>query len=439
METTERPHSSHQYSTTSLSIGVIAALLVLPILMESVCLGILYVNEFLKGRDTSSFAVKHLLTRQFISAPPSPVSGKKFLGVLDWDNEEPWLQFAVADDLLGWRLAADISVFESPVPSGKYLYITDHNGFIVDVDDPPITLQKSVGTYRVIVLGASTVVGLGAPRPSQNIVGMLRKGVQERGLTGPDGTRVELINAGVNGYNSAQEYLYLVSDLLRFKPDLVVVYDGGIDSRYNFKHSFSPFRTSTHDEIQSRIQRSYSIAGSASLFADNLELGKLGMVELPRRLFDKLRSKPNTARSISTSGDPPNVKFYDINRRAFLALADDQLSVALFLQPLFGVDGRTLSAEEKSSLGNRVLFYERARQVIADLKARDEDSRHHCVADLSDSLKGVSEPVYVDDEHLLPKGNEVVAAHILDRLILCGFLRESRIRRVIDVRDRRDF
>jgi hypothetical protein len=429
METTERPHSSHINTQLPVfRLVVITALLVLPILMESVCLGILYVNEFLKGRDTSSFAAKHLLTRQFMSAPPSPVSGKKFLGVLDWDNEEPWAQFAVADDLLGWRLAADISVFESPVPPAKYLYITDHNGFIVDEDDPPITLQKSVGTYRVIVLGASTVVGLGAPRPSQNIVGMLRKGVQERGLTGRDGTRVELINAGVSGYNSAQEYLYLVSDLLRFKPDLVVVYDGGIDSAYHFKNSFSPFRTSTHDELQSRIRKSYTIAGSASLFADNLELGKLGMVELLRRLFDKLRSKPNTAPPMSNSLDPPNVKFYDINRRAFLALADDQLSVALFLQPLFGVDGRTLSAQEKSSLGNRVLFYERARQVIADLKARDEDSRHHCIADLSDSLKGVSERVYVDDEHLLPNGNEVVATHILDRLILCGLLRESQIR-----------
>ena len=418
---TERPHPTHQYSTTTLWLALIGVLVLSAVLLESLCLGILYINDFVKGRDTSAFAEMHLLTRLFVSAPPGPVPGKKFLRILD---DEAWAQFWIADGLLGWHSAPDVSAI---APGGE-LFITDHNGFIVDVDDPPIALQKSVGTYRVIVLGASTVVGLGAPRPSQNIVGMLRKGVQERGLTGRDGTRVELINAGVSGYNSAQEYLYLVSDLLRFKPDLVVVYDGGIDSAYHFKNSFSPFRTSTHDELQSRIRKSYTIAGSASLFADNLELGKLGMVELLRRLFDKLRSKPNTAPPMSNSLDPPNVKFYDINRRAFLALADDQLSVALFLQPLFGVDGRTLSAQEKSSLGNRVLFYERARQVIADLKARDEDSRHHCIADLSDSLKGVSERVYVDDEHLLPNGNEVVATHILDRLILCGLLRESQIR-----------
>jgi hypothetical protein len=47
-------------------------------------------------------------------------------------------------------------------------------------------------------------------------------------------------------------------------------------------------------------------------------------------------------------------------------------------------------------LGNRVAFYERARHIIANLKADDEDSRHHCIADLSESLKGVSEAVYAD-------------------------------------------
>jgi hypothetical protein len=58
---------------------------------------------------------------------------------------------------------------------------------------------------------------------------MLRKAAQERGLTGPKGQRIEFINAGVAGYNSVQEYLYFASDLLRFKPDLVVAYDGWND------------------------------------------------------------------------------------------------------------------------------------------------------------------------------------------------------------------
>jgi hypothetical protein len=65
--------------------------------------------------------------------------------------------------------------------ANQYLYITDDNGFIADVDDPPVALEKSADTYRVIVLGGSTVMGQGAPRPSQNIVGMLRKATRLEG------------------------------------------------------------------------------------------------------------------------------------------------------------------------------------------------------------------------------------------------------------------
>jgi hypothetical protein len=281
-------------------------------------------------------------------------------------------------------------------------------------------------------------MGEGAPRPSQNIVGMLRKGVRERGLTGPNGRHVEFINAGVDSYNSAQEYLYLVSDLLRFKPDLVVAYDGWNDSSYDFNRYISPLRTYAHVNIQWRVAKSYSIAGSISLVAHNLKdfltlsQFRLGMVELPLRVFNKLRSKAVNVHSSSTPFEPRSVEFYDINRRAFLALADNQLSVALFLQPVVGVDDRALSAEEKASwwypslndrLGNRVLFYEGARRILAELKVRDQGKGHQCIADLSHSLKGVSEPVYADTGHLLPKGNEVVAAHILDQLVLCGLLR----------------
>jgi hypothetical protein len=435
---TDGQRSSRQYSTTNLWIGLIAALLFLATLMESLCLGILYVNDSIKGKDTSAFINSHLLTRLFRPTPPNPVPGKKFLGGLE-TNPWQWTQWLVPDDLLGWRLGKNISVFYDLFPPRpKDLYITDDNGFSVDVDDPPIALQKPVDAYRVIVLGGSTVMGEGAPRPSQNIVGMLRKGVRERGLTGPNGRHVEFINAGVDSYNSAQEYLYLVSDLLRFKPDLVVAYDGWNDSSYDFNRYISPLRTYAHVNIQWRVAKSYSIAGSISLVAHNLKdfltlsQFRLGMVELPLRVFNKLRSKAVNVHSSSTPFEPRSVEFYDINRRAFLALADNQLSVALFLQPVVGVDDRALSAEEKASwwypslndrLGNRVLFYEGARRILAELKVRDQGKGHQCIADLSHSLKGVSEPVYADTGHLLPKGNEVVAAHILDQLVLCGLLR----------------
>jgi lysophospholipase L1-like esterase len=343
----------------------------------------------------------------------------------------------VPDDLLGHRLPTASAVVHLD-HSNKYLYITDDNGFIVDVDDLPVAPQKPVNTYRVIVLGGSTVMGQGAPRPSQNLVGMLRKAVRERGLTGPNGKRVEFINAGVYAYTSAQEYLYLVADLLRFRPDLVVVYDGWNDIYSDYQ--------SAHSNAE-RLTWSYSIAGSARLLAENLRYFltesdfRLGMAELPWRVLhgvsDRLssylshKSDEKQSEFVSKPLDARATENYSRNRRAFLALADDQLSVALFLQPLVGMDDRTLSAEEKASwwypqldIGyKKIPFYEHARQILEDLKERNQDNGHYCIADLSHSLNGVSEAVYADHGHLLPRGNEVVAAHMLDKLVSCGFLR----------------
>ncbi|HSQ20393.1 MAG TPA: SGNH/GDSL hydrolase family protein, partial [Blastocatellia bacterium] len=270
-------------------------------------------------------------------------------------NPRGWAQFLVIDELLGWHLAPNISAYYAyDEHTGEDLIVTDDNGFSADVNQQPrLSPEKSADVYRVIVLGGSTVMGEGAGLPSQNIVGMLRKGVRERGLTGPGGRRVELINAGVDAYNSAQEYLYFVSSLRRFKPDLVIAYDGWNDiDTSNF--SVPPFRTGTHREIARRARRSYLIAGAVFFVAENLRYAltegdlKLGTLELPWRMLGKFSATDGVNVSSPLSFDPRSIEYYRDNHRAFLALADEQLSVALFLQPLAGT-ARELSEEEKAS------------------------------------------------------------------------------------------
>lgn len=432
--------SGRRYSARILRVGSIVALLVLPVVLELVCLGTLYVYDSLSGKSNRAFAQSHLLTSLFVSAPASPVPGKHFLGHLRDGNR--WDQFLVPDGLLGWRLGSNLSVYYSPSRfSDEYLYLTDENGFSADMDDPPVKLQKPADVYRVIVLGGSTVMGDGSPRPAQNLVGMLRAAARDRDMTATDGKRMEFINAGVDGYNSAQEYLYFVSDLIRLKPDLVIAYDGWNDS-YMWNDSYimksmSPFRTGSHQEGTRRIKASFSISGSALLALANLKYSltegnfRLGTIELPWRVFHGPASNEDVSRSASASFDSRLIAYYRENRRAFLALADDQLAVAVFLQPLVGTDDRALSDEEKASwwypelaweMGNRIPFYQGARRVLAELEERSRSRRRVCIADLSDSFKGVTEPVYADTGHLLPMGNRIVASRMLDELASCGLV-----------------
>src|SRR5262249_36026556 len=247
---------SRRYRKALLWSGLFIFSLLFTVFLESLCVGIVYLTDSLKGKDTSRFVEKHILTSPFPSKLAGPVPGKHFLGYLPIYTWE----FLIPDDLLGWRLASNVSVYYREEYGNEFLYVTDNYGFSVDVNDPPIAIDKSPDVYRVIVLGGSTVMGEGAPWPSQNIVAMLRKNVRERQLTGPNGRHIQFINAGVVSYNSSQEYLYFVTDLLAFKPDLVVVYDGWNDSlRGNWS-----FLTDTYYELNRRIAESYSTRGSLS-------------------------------------------------------------------------------------------------------------------------------------------------------------------------------
>lgn len=434
------PPPGHRYSTRVLWISSILVLLVLAVMLEAMCLGILYSYNSLSGRSNRAFVRNHLLTSLFAPAPINPVPGKHFLGHLRDDDR--WQEFLVPDGLLGWRLGSNISVYYSPSQhADEYLYLTDENGFSTDVDEPPATLHKPADAYRVIVLGGSTVMGDGSPRPSQNIVAMLRTSVRDRRMTAPDGRRVEFINGGVDGYNSAQEYLYFVSDLVRYKPDLVVVYDGWNDSFVwndsSIMENMSLFRTEAHEDGTRRVKASYSLSGSILLALGNLKStlteghSRLGMMELPWLVLENLTSDEDDDEDETVSYDSRLVEFYRETHRAFLAHADDRLAVAVFLQPLVGTDDRALSDEEKAAwwhselereVGNRTPFYRDARRVLAELKERSRGERQICIADLSDTFRDVTETVYADTGHLFPNGNRIIAARILDELASCGLV-----------------
>jgi hypothetical protein len=427
-----RRSSSKRYSNTFLWISLTCSLLLASILLESVCLVTLYVYDGLRGKDNYWFTREHILTKAFASIPASPVPGKRFIGRLEFGTRA-WAQFLIGDGLLGWHLPPNISAYYN-----EDLIVTDKNGLISEVDDPPIAIEKSISSYRVIVLGGSTVRGQAAPRPALNIVGMLGKGVRQRGLTGPNGKQVEFINGGVDGYTSTQEYLYFVSDLLRFNPDLVIVYDGWNDVDMIKDFGLAPLRTEGERRITERAEQSISIGGSAHLLAANLKYSltegdlKVAMIELPWRVFRKITLGSDPGPSIIPF-DPRSIEYYRNNHLAFLRLADDKLSIAVFLQPVVGVDDRELSNEEKASqwhrsprfgdlMRKRRSFYEGTRRVLASLKDRYHDKNHICIADLSHSVQGVTESIYTDTGHLMPKGNEVVAAHILNELVSCGLL-----------------
>ncbi len=88
-----------------------------------------------------------------------------------------------------------------------------------------VSVAKPTDTYRIITLGDSCTRGAGV-YPEETYSAILEN------LLSPeiDYLRVEVLNAGVNGYKSEQVADYLETEILNYSPDLLVVYLNPFDT-----------------------------------------------------------------------------------------------------------------------------------------------------------------------------------------------------------------
>jgi hypothetical protein len=86
-------------------------------------------------------------------------------------------------------------------------------------DDRDYDLERPAGTYRVVMLGSSHLMGWGAPREA--LFEALMEERMNKELAGKPWDGYELLNFGVNGYSPICQVTYLKEKGLRFHPDAV--------------------------------------------------------------------------------------------------------------------------------------------------------------------------------------------------------------------------
>jgi hypothetical protein len=368
-----------------------------------------------------------------------------------------------ADGLLGARLVRNFLTIDPPYfGNGKDLsngvdrtfwFMTDENGF------PPVlrlgkhyAVPKPARTFRVMILGGSTVEGFVVNTPFDSLPsklgGLLEDGFAKSPFPGYD--EVELLNAGVSNYTSDQEYLYLLADLSRFQPDLVIAYDGWNDAevmpvRFAGEPRLQPYRTPSHVNNGDRVNTSFTPSGAFDQFA---RIGSGRAVEffnnfaIPRILYMAIeyvvRRMPHPkAVAIRPEYSVRSADFYLENREDMLFLAQQRgFRFASFLQPVAGVDGKTYTAAEieaqhhmadrqdnETAHSERTVFYDSLRPSLAAFAAKNDVPGRICISDISaNTFNNVKETVYSDSGHLLPNGNEIVAEKIFSELQRCGLL-----------------
>ena len=88
---------------------------------------------------------------------------------------------------------------------------------------------KPPDTHRIFMIGGSTMFGAGATSDKTTIPGYTQQFLDENNT----GFNLEVINAGIQGADSNTELKLIEQKLVRFSPDLIIVYDGWNDLRAN--------------------------------------------------------------------------------------------------------------------------------------------------------------------------------------------------------------
>jgi lysophospholipase L1-like esterase len=285
-------------------------------------------------------------------------------------------------------------------------------------------VPKPAGTLRVVVLGGSTVAGMGSPAPEGNLPAKLSAELTRRFPK----REIEVVNAGVLGYTSNQELLYLYSELSYYEPDLVVVYDGWNDEiTSNILLSEGrfpplPMRPVSMDTADRHVAQSYTVGGS---LASAVKLTGEALVRAARRLPLGYRIFPPVllARAPAKFDSRSAVRYRENLEHMRLTARQRGFKIAFFLQPLLGVDEKKLTSEESALLARvpdlqvRRDFYAKARAVFRELEPGG------CAQDLSNLFSPRAERVYADFGHLNPEANVLAARAIAARLDRCGFFR----------------
>jgi lysophospholipase L1-like esterase len=147
----------------------------------------------------------------------------------------------------------------SPVPGIRYLLRNDGTAthhFITDPRDyfdsgatltyetnrdgfrgPPVPVQKTAGTFRILGLGDSFTFGTGVRNEDTFL-----SGLQEKLNESVSGTDIEVLNLGAPAYNTVDEVNLLKYKGLKYQPDLVVICfflndTGGAGSAREFNRS----------------------------------------------------------------------------------------------------------------------------------------------------------------------------------------------------------
>ncbi|UCD19944.1 MAG: SGNH/GDSL hydrolase family protein [candidate division WOR-3 bacterium] len=187
-------------------------------------------------------------------------------GVRELWAREGW----IVDKDLNWALIPNHSSMRGGVPCRTNSY---------GLRDQEIPLEKPPRTFRILVIGDSTVLGFAVPFEktfTERLETMLNRST--------DSVHFDVINAGIPGYSIYNSFTYLKRDGIRFEPDLIVLETNFNDRRYILSREFEDggeYYRKFYNSLRTReiLSRSYLYRGLRRILIDNFNLARKELID----------------------------------------------------------------------------------------------------------------------------------------------------------------
>ena len=275
---------------------------------------------------------------------------------------------------------------------------TDRYGFI---GEPSFTPQKRSSVYRIFLLGGSSAASYHAGANNLTISARLEHHL---------GPGYEVINAGVGGYASTQEFLFAALELVNYQPDMFVVLNGYNDWRNSLLANWTP-----HAHQRSiKYERDFNTLKSMQVVVYTQRklqwLMPFTYEAVSWTVEIMTRTGPERKYTIPQSIQLESVDVYRQNIRNLAGLcAERGIELRVFLQPAFD-SNKSLAGGEVKTLEASGYALEHKRKYFELL------SQTTGVIDIRDLFINIPKPVFLDLVHYNKLGNDLIALTIKEEI-----------------------
>ena len=327
-----------------------------------------------------------------------------FIGSNALQNVEEIKQYQICEELNSIQYQVDGILSLVPNQNLETININSHGFRGHDFSE-----KKDLGTYRIFIVGGSTVFGTGSTSDDATISSFLQKKINNF----DNGLKIEILNAGINSAYSYTSKYIIENTLPKFQPDLVIIYSGGNDAHNKFGVEYnvpavSPGLAKVSPSFFEIIKKiTYDINYRTPFVLMNI-------IAQHQNYYPMYESSKNQVQELWTTRMAETCKTNN----------DIGVKTMVFVQPMLGSGNKQistagLSTEILVSSGYTDVQMHDTLDILNKLSGSLNELEDVCdeTGDLRMIFDNVDQPIFFDHIHTNDLGNEIIAEEIYEILI----------------------